>query len=131
MTTPGVYLIADPIVRFHHLVTRRHLALLEERRADEVWSRSVATYRSNVVGPHFESICRHWVNRYASAETLGGLISPAHRLQINDRDRHRSFKLRLRVFVGFGLLWSVWGSCYKEAAGCVVGVVGESVGDAS
>lgn len=87
------YRIADPIVRFHHLVTRRHIALLEDRRADEVWSRSFATYRSNVVGPHFESICRRWVNRYASAETLGGPTGPAHRLQVNDRDRRRSFEL--------------------------------------
>lgn len=92
-TRRPTYRIADPIVRFHHLVTRRHMALLEDRRADDVWSRSVATYRSNVVGPHFESICRRWVNRYASPETLGGPTGPAHRLQINDRDRRRSFEL--------------------------------------
>ena len=87
------YRIADPIVRFHHLVTRRHMALLEDRRATEVWSRSAATYRSNMVGPHFEWICRRWVNRYASPETLGGPTGPAHRLQINHRDRRRSFEL--------------------------------------
>ena len=87
------YRIADPIVRFHHLVTRRHMVLLEDRRADEAWSRSAATYQSNVVGPHFEWICRRWVNRYASLATLGGPAGPAHRLQINDRDRRRSFEL--------------------------------------
>ncbi len=87
------YRIADPIVRFQHLITRRHKALLEERRAREVWSRSVDTYRSGVVGPHFESVCRRWVNRCASPETLGGPIGPAGRLQINDRDRRRSFEL--------------------------------------
>ena len=87
------YRIADPIVRFHHLVTRRHMALLEDRRAAEVWSRSEATYRSNVVGPHFETICRRWVNRYASQETLGGPTGPARRLRINHRDRRRSFEL--------------------------------------
>ena len=87
------YRIADPIVRFHHLVTRRHMALLEDRRAVEVWSRSVATYRSNVVGPHFESICRRWVNRYASPETLGGPTGPAHPIQVKDRDRRRSFAM--------------------------------------
>ena len=87
------YRIADPIVRFHHLVTRRHLALLEDRRTDEAWSRSVATYRSNVAGLHFETLCRRWVNRYASVETLGGPIGPAHRLRINHRDRRRAFEL--------------------------------------
>ena len=87
------YRIADPIVRFHHLVTRRHMAMLEDRRAPEVWERSEATYRSNVVGPHFETICRLWVNRYASPETLGGPTGPARRLQFNHRDRTRSFEL--------------------------------------
>ena len=92
-TRRPIYRIADPIVRFGQLVTRRHMALLEDRRATEVWSRAASTYRSNVVGPHFEWICRRWVNRYASPETLGGLTGPAHRLQINHRDRHRSFEL--------------------------------------
>ncbi len=87
------YRIADPILRFHHLITRRHMAMLEDRRAEEVWSRSEATYRSNVVGPHFERICRRWVNRHASPETLGGDTGPARRMQINHRDRRRSFEL--------------------------------------
>lgn len=96
------YRIADPIVRFHHLVTRRHMALLEDRRAVEAWSRSAQTYRSNVVGPHFESVCRRWVNRYASPETLGGSVGPAHRLQINDRDRRRSFELDIAAALELG-----------------------------
>ena len=46
-----------------------------------------------MVGPHFETICRLWVNRYASPETLGGPTGPARRLQFNHRDRTRSFEL--------------------------------------
>lgn len=87
------YRIADPIVRFHHLVTRRHMALLEDRRAEEVWSGAADAYRSKVAGPHFETVCRRWVNRYASPETLGGPIGAARRLQVNDRSRRRSFEL--------------------------------------
>ena len=66
------YRIADPIVRFHHLVTRRNRAMLEDRRAAEVWAGAADTYRSRVVGPHFESLCRRWVDRYAADDTLGG-----------------------------------------------------------
>ena len=91
------YRIADPIVRFSHLVTRRHLALLEDRRAGDAWSRAAPTYRSNVVGPHFEWICRRWVDRYASAKTLGGPTGPARRLRINHRDRRRAFELDMAV----------------------------------
>ena len=87
------YRIADPIVRFHHLVTRRNRAMLEERRAAEVWAGAADTYRSRIVGPHFESLCRRWVDRYAAADTLGAPVAPAHRVQVNDRHRRQSFEL--------------------------------------
>ncbi len=88
-----VYRIADPIVRFHHLVTRRNRAMLEERRAAEVWAGAADTYRSRIVGPHFESLCRRWVDRYAAADTLGGPVAPARRVQVNDRSSRQSFEL--------------------------------------
>ncbi len=88
-----LYRIADPIVRFHHLITRRHRVMLEQRRADEVWAIAARTYRSQVIGPHFESLCRHWVNRYANSATLGAAIGPAHRVRINDPGRRRSFEM--------------------------------------
>ena len=87
------YRIADPIVRFHHLVTRRHRAMLEERRGAEVWAGAADTYRSRIIGPHFESLCRRWVDRYAAVETLGGAVSTARRVQVNDRSRRQSFEL--------------------------------------
>ncbi|WP_419855075.1 AAA family ATPase [Candidatus Poriferisodalis sp.] len=87
------YRIADPIVRFHHLVTRRDRALLEDRRAAEVWNSSTRTFQSQVLGPHFETVCRRWVGRYASSATLGGAIGPVRRTQVNDRGRRQSFEL--------------------------------------
>ncbi len=87
------YRVADPIVRFHHLITRRHRALLEDRRADEVWTGARATYRSNVVGPHFEVVCRRWVDHYAAAGTLGGPVGAACRVQVHDRSRRGSFEV--------------------------------------
>ncbi|MCY4104717.1 MAG: hypothetical protein OXG55_15890 [bacterium] len=93
------YRVADPIVRFHHLISRRHRALLEDRRAGEVWAAADATYRSKVVGPHFESVCRRWVDRYAGEETLGGPAAPAGRVQVHDRDRRRSFELDVAAAV--------------------------------
>ncbi len=60
-----------------------------------MWTESEAVYRSGIAGPHFEEVCRRWVDRYASAETVGVPIGAAGRLQVNDRDRHRSFKLDL------------------------------------
>ena len=88
-----VYRIADPIVRFHHLINRRHQARLEDRRALDVWSDADATYRSQVVGPHFESICRRWVDQYAAEETLGGPADTSASVQVNDRRRRQAFEL--------------------------------------
>ena len=88
-----VYRVADPIVRFHHLINRRHRARLEDRQALEVWSDAEATYRSQIVGPHFESICRLWVDRYASEETLGGPADRSASVQVHDRRQRQSFEL--------------------------------------
>ena len=87
------YRVADPIVRFHHLINRRHRARLEDRMAPQVWSEATATYRSGIVGPHFEAICRRWTDRYASAETLGGETERAASLQVDDRRSRQSFQL--------------------------------------
>ncbi len=88
-----LYRVADLIVRFHHLINRRHRARLEDRHALEVWADAEATYRSGIVGPHFESICRLWTDRYASESTLGEPAGPSASVQVNDRRRHQSFEL--------------------------------------
>ncbi|MEX2278870.1 MAG: ATP-binding protein [Acidimicrobiia bacterium] len=89
------YRVADPIVRFHQLITRRHQALLEDRRAAGVWNIARDTHRSKVVGPHFEGICRAWTARYASGTTLGGDIGPVGTIQVNDPDTSQSFELHV------------------------------------
>lgn len=88
-----VYRVADPIVRFHHLINRRHRARLEDRQAPEVWADAEATYRSQIVGPHFESVCRLWADRYASEETLGAPADRSASVQVHDRRRRQSFEL--------------------------------------
>ena len=88
-----VYRVADPIVRFHHLINRRHRARLEDRHALDVWAEAEATYRSQIVGPHFESMCRLWADRYAAEETLGGPAGTSASVQVNDRRRRQAFEL--------------------------------------
>lgn len=88
-----VYRVADPIVRFHKLITRPHQAALEDRKTREVWDAAQDTYRSQVVGPHFESICRRWTDTYASINTLGGPIGRARALQVNDPVQKQQYEL--------------------------------------
>jgi hypothetical protein len=43
------------------------------RGAAAVWERAQDTFLSQVVGPHFERLCREWVSWHADPETFGGL----------------------------------------------------------
>jgi hypothetical protein len=79
-----VLTVADPIVRFHHVVVRPHLALLEERRFAEAWARARDAFSSQIVGPHFEELARAWVSRFASERTLGGAIGSVGTTGVND-----------------------------------------------
>ncbi|UGY93266.1 AAA family ATPase [Streptomyces gobiensis] len=68
------YRVAEPLIAFHHAVVRPESALLSRRRgAAEVWERSQATFLSKVVGPHFEQLCREWVEWHADPATFGGM----------------------------------------------------------
>lgn len=64
--------IADPIVRFHQLITKPRLSQFEERQFEAAWSAARPTYQSQILGPHFEELAREWVRRFADDSTLGG-----------------------------------------------------------
>lgn len=64
--------IADPIVRFHQLITKPRLSQFEERQFDRAWSAARPTYESQIQGPHFEELARQWVRLFADESTLGG-----------------------------------------------------------
>jgi hypothetical protein len=78
------YRIAEPIVRFHHVVTRPRLARFEERRASEAWADAQQSFSTHILGPHFEDLARLWTIRYASEETVGGRLSRVGATQIGD-----------------------------------------------
>jgi hypothetical protein len=78
------YRIAEPIVRFHHVVTRRDLARFEERRAGEAWTDAQERFATHVLGPHFEDLARRWTARCASEQTTGGQLARVGATQVND-----------------------------------------------
>ena len=79
-----IYRLADPIVRFHHVVTRRDLARFEERRTLEAWDEAQPRFVTHVLGPHFEDLARDFVLRFAAARTVGGRPSTVGPAVIND-----------------------------------------------
>ncbi len=85
--------VADPLLRFHFAVLRPDLARFEARRTLEAWADAQPRFRSQILGPHFESTARAWTERYASPRTLGGTPRRVGFAQVNDRDVRQSFEL--------------------------------------
>ena len=72
------YQPSDSLIRFHYALIRRHQARLERHGVDTeaLWRDLVPIFRSQVLGPCFETMARWWTTHFASHDTLGG--SPDH-----------------------------------------------------
>jgi AAA+ ATPase superfamily predicted ATPase len=95
----SAYRIAEPILTFYYAVMRPEWSDLERPgQAPAVWERSQSTFRSKVVGPHFEQICRTWARWYASADTLGGQRTRVESGTVADPEARTSHEVDLAVF---------------------------------
>ena len=70
----SAFRITEPLITFYQAVMRNSWAQLEQRQAAAVWRRQQATFMSQVVGPHFEVLCREWA-AHAGEETFGDLAA--------------------------------------------------------
>jgi AAA+ ATPase superfamily predicted ATPase len=52
------YRIVEPLITFYETIMRKRWAELEIHRAEQVWATTRHTFLSQVVGPHFEALCR-------------------------------------------------------------------------
>lgn len=69
------YRIAEPLLAFYHAIMRPEWGRLERPgRAWQVWRAAQDRYRSAIVGPHFEGVCRTWARQFAADETFGGPV---------------------------------------------------------
>jgi AAA+ ATPase superfamily predicted ATPase len=93
----SVFRIAEPIVRFHQLITSRYEPELVARRADRVWGRSADTVAKKIFGPHFEDLARQWCLRHADEETLGGIAGSVRPTEIACREHRHGHELDVVV----------------------------------
>lgn len=65
---------ADPLIRFHYAVIRRHQSRLSRHGADteRIWAHALPTFESQVLGPCFEAAARYWATHFADRATFGG-----------------------------------------------------------
>ncbi|MDT0308609.1 ATP-binding protein [Streptomyces sp. DSM 44917] len=95
----SAYRVAEPILTFYHALMRPEWSDLERPgQGTAVWERSGTTFRSKVVGPHFEQVCRTWARWYAGPETLGGLRGRIGSGTVPDPAARTGHELDLAVF---------------------------------
>jgi AAA+ ATPase superfamily predicted ATPase len=91
--------IAEPLVSFYHAVMRPIWSDLEHSRdATALWKRSQRRFASNVVGPHFETVCRYWTRYLAPAEFFGDYPSRVGSGTVNDPARKGTHELDVVAF---------------------------------
>lgn len=86
----AAYHIREPLIVFYEAVMRREWTRLERGDPAGAWRNAQPTFLAQVVGPHFEALCREWALD-AGEETFGGwpgtvaagvVADPANRTQI-------------------------------------------------
>jgi uncharacterized protein len=86
------YRIAEPLITFYHAIMRPEWSRLERPEAVRaVWNDSQERFGCQVLGPHFEQLCRWWTATHASPDTLGGRPARVGSTVVNDpsgRTRH-------------------------------------------
>jgi uncharacterized protein len=86
----STYQITEPLITFYEAVMRPEWYRLEAGQAEAVWRDQQAGFLSQVVGPHFESLCRSFAQQAGSGlfgapvgEIGSGVVhDPANKTQI-------------------------------------------------
>jgi uncharacterized protein len=65
------YRITEPLIVFYEAVMRREWTRLERGDAAGAWRNAQATFLAQVVGPHFEVVCRDWALSESGADAFG------------------------------------------------------------
>lgn len=77
------YRITEPLVSFYHAIMRTQWNRLELGMGDAVWRESSQRFQSQVVGRHFERLCREFL-RSADPELLGEAPGEVSAGTVND-----------------------------------------------
>ncbi|MFI6597946.1 ATP-binding protein [Nonomuraea sp. NPDC050536] len=70
----SVYRIAEPLITFYQVVMRPRWGLLESGRAAPVWQDSRGRFSDQVLGPHFEEMCRQYARLEPAFGELPGEV---------------------------------------------------------
>lgn len=104
----GTFRITEPLVAFYHAVMRPEWARLERPgNAAAVWQASRARFGSEVLGPHFEHLCRAWAAQFADDSIFGAPAASVGRGIVNDPARRRTWEVDVVVLDSTGGLLAI------------------------
>jgi AAA+ ATPase superfamily predicted ATPase len=91
--------IAEPLVTFYHAVMRPIWSDLEHTRDPApLWRQSQRRFRGNVLGPHFEHLCRYWARHLAPDGVYPTVPSRVGAGTVNDPANRTTHELDVVVF---------------------------------
>jgi uncharacterized protein len=91
--------IAEPLITFYQAIMRPVWEDLERARdSGRLWQRSQHRFASNVLGPHFEQLCRDWTRFFSAEDVLGGIPVRVGTGTVSDPARKASHELDIVLF---------------------------------
>jgi uncharacterized protein len=95
----ATYEIAEPLITFYHAVMRPIWSdLAHTRNPERLWGRSESRFTSNVLGPHFEQLCRYWTRYFAPEEITGGFPARVEPGTVNDPGSKKTQEIDVAAF---------------------------------
>ncbi len=91
------YRVADPLITFYQVVMRPQWGLLESGRARPVWQDATARFSAQVLGSHFEQMCREFALA-APAGLFGTLPGEVGAGVVADPARRSQIEIDVVVF---------------------------------
>lgn len=89
----STYELADPFIAFHEAIVRPNRTRIRRRQQRQVWMESESTWTSQIVGPHFERLCREATLLFGAE--FGVSVTSVGVTSIADAKRRTSHQLDL------------------------------------
>jgi AAA+ ATPase superfamily predicted ATPase len=91
------YQVAEPLINFYEAIMRPEWFRLEAGHAQDVWRDQRAAFLSQVVGPHFESLCRSFAQS-SGMELFGSPVGEVGSGIVNDPENRGQIEVDVAVF---------------------------------
>ncbi|WP_239394854.1 ATP-binding protein [Frankia sp. CiP3] len=92
----AVYRIAEPLIVFYQVVMRPRWGFLESGRAAAVWRDARPRFSAQVLGPHFEQLCRDHA-AFAPPDLFGELPGEIGAGVVSDPERRTQIQIDVAV----------------------------------